>query len=51
MRTPTFTHAELMALFDAVGQYVENHDEPSDVSDAAQSASDKLDLYAQSLAG
>ena len=55
VRAPTFTHAELMALFDAVGQYVENHaetdpDEPSAVSPDAVSASEKLGAYVASLA-
>ena len=46
---PVFTHSELMQLFNAIAQYVENHDgEP--VEPSAVSAQGKLDAYVAAAA-
>lgn len=43
--TPEFTHEELKEAWNALAQYVENHEEPEDVPEAARSALEKLDQY------
>jgi hypothetical protein len=45
---PTFTHEELMQLFNAIAAHVENHD-GEDVPAAAETASDKLSAYVAAL--